>query len=199
MTNNLNIHTDTPLAQALLELFNEVAEIALEQVPELTPHSIKAYVLGGCAVHIYTNARGSNDVDAELEASKLINTNQVLLELPPIPYNDPNLGETMLVLDKNFNTSFPSLHPDYQENAILLQSNNVVDVYLLSAVDVAVSKLARYGQQDYDDIVSMYKAKRFSIDEFKAVAYEALDYSATADTLKSHIESAISCLENEQI
>lgn len=33
------------------------------------PHgAVKAFIFGGCAFHIHTNARGSNDIDAEIQA-----------------------------------------------------------------------------------------------------------------------------------
>lgn len=186
------LHSNTPLSKAIFELFDEFTKLLKTEHPELAAGSIKAFVFGGCAVHLYTNARGSNDLDAEINAARQLNIDSIILELDPIYYNDPELGESTLDWDPNFQVGLPSLRPDYKENSIpLVNGDSILHVYLVSAVDIAVSKLSRLAADDLSDIISLFKAKRFTLEQFELAAKEAVDYSATAKSLQSNVDFAI--------
>ncbi|EJL6339771.1 hypothetical protein IG528_17555 [Vibrio cholerae] len=191
-----DLHTETPLAKAIFELFDDLAQLIEEKHGDLPAGSIKAYVFGGCAVHLYTNARGSNDLDAELNAANKLDISSIILELDPVYFDDPEVGESTLDWDANFNIGLPSLSPDYKENAIpLVCGDSILHIYLVSAVDIAVSKLSRLAEDDLKDIIALFKAKRFSLEDFKQVAQDAIDYSATPDSLQSNVEFAITAIE----
>ncbi|WCE31158.1 DUF6036 family nucleotidyltransferase [Vibrio sp. SCSIO 43137] len=190
------LYTKTPLAEAIFELFADLEQLIREKDESLTAGSVKAYVFGGCAIHIYTNARGSNDLDAELEATKKLDIQSLIMDLDPIYFEDPETGESTLDWDPNFNVGLPSLAPEYKENSIpLLTGESILHVYLVSAVDIAVSKLSRLAKDDMKDILSLYKAGRFSLEEFKATAQDAVDYSATPESLQNQVDFAIKTLE----
>ena len=55
-----------------------------------------------------------------------------------------------LFFDANFDTSLASLDPDYEERAIFLHQtqSKLVSLFLVSAVDLAVSKLSRFEIND---------------------------------------------------
>ncbi|MGL0953214.1 DUF6036 family nucleotidyltransferase [Vibrio vulnificus] len=191
-----DLHTETPLAKAIFELFDGLAQLIEEKHGDLPAGSIKAYVFGGCAVHLYTNARGSNDLDAELNAANKLDISSIILELDPVYFDDPEVGESTLDWDANFNIGLPSLGPDYKENAIpLVCGDSILHISLVSAVDIAVSKLSRLAEDDLKDIIALFKAKRFSLEDFKQVAQDAIDYSATPDSLQSNVEFAITAIE----
>ncbi|ELA9712431.1 hypothetical protein RG007_000022 [Vibrio parahaemolyticus] len=191
-----DLHTETPLAKAIFELFDDLAQLIEEKHRDLPAGSIKAYVFGGCAVHLYTNARGSNDLDAELNAANKLDISSIILELDPVYFDDPEVGESTLDWDANFNIGLPSLGPDYKENAIpLVCGDSILHISLVSAVDIAVSKLSRLAEDDLKDIIALFKAKRFSLEDFKQVAQDAIDYSATPDSLQSNVEFAITAIE----
>lgn len=191
-----DLHTETPLAKAIFELFDDFAQLIKDRHGELTAGSIKAYVFGGCAVHLYTNARGSNDLDAELNAASKLDISSIILELDPVYFDDPEEGESTLDWDVNFNIGLPSLGPDYKENAIpLVSGKSILHVFLVSAVDIAVSKLSRLAEDDLKDIIALYKAKRFDLEDFKRVAQDAVTYSATPDSLQSNVNFAITAIE----
>ena len=90
----------------------------------------------------------------------------------------------------------PSLGPDYKENAIpLVSEDSVLHIFLVSAVDIAVSKLSRLAEDDLKDIISLYKAERFSLEDFQRVARDAVYYSPTPDSLQKNVDYAIRCIE----
>lgn len=195
----MELYTDTPMSKAVFELLSQLNTEIEKQLSDIRESGvIKAYIFGGCAVHIYTNARGSNDLDVEIEATKKLDVKSLVLDLDEVYFTDPVRGESLLVMDDTFQIGItPVLSPDFKERAIPLSvcKDKVLHVYLVSAVDIAVSKLSRYGTGDEEDIVELYKNKRFTLDEFKVAAYEALDYTATPDSLRPNIEHAIITLE----
>ncbi len=192
----VTLHTETPLAKAIFELFNDLAQLIKDNHRDLVAGSITAYIFGGCAVHLYTNARGSNDLDAELIAANKLDINSIILELDPVYFDDPEAGESSLDFDINFNMGLPSLGPDYKENAIpLVSEDSVLHIFLVSAVDIAVSKLSRLAEDDLKDIISLYKAERFSLEDFQRVARDAVYYSPTPDSLQKNVDYAIRCIE----
>lgn len=65
---NTDLYLNTPLAHAVLQFFNR-AEKDFSKM-ELHPGSIKAFLFGGCAMHILTNSRGSGDIDVEFSAAR---------------------------------------------------------------------------------------------------------------------------------
>ncbi|WP_038184303.1 DUF6036 family nucleotidyltransferase [Vibrio rhizosphaerae] len=191
-----DLHTETPLAKAIFELFDALAQSIEDNHGDLAAGSIKAYIFGGCAVHLYTNARGSNDLDTEIDAANKLDISSIILALDPVYFDDPEVGESTLDWDANFNIGLPSLGPNYKENAIpLVHGDCILHIYLVSAVDIAVSKLSRLAEDDLKDIIALFKAKRFSLEDFKRVAQDAVDYSATPDSLQSNVEFAITAIE----
>ena len=81
------------------------AKLREQNVP---PDAVRAYLFGGCAVHLHTRARSSDDVDAEFDYD-LIYKNELLLakaSVPLIDYEDPDSGPMQLMLDSTFNPTF---------------------------------------------------------------------------------------------
>ncbi len=186
------LHTETPLSKAIFELFGNF-EAALCNTAGNLPHgAIKVFIFGGCALHIHTNARGSNDLDVELEASQHLKTDEIRLELDPVYFDDENGLPSILELDTQFNTALAPVSPDYKERAILLNGGErLLHVYLVSAVDLAVSKLGRLASDDMQDIIHLYQAGGFDLQAFETIAQDALDYYATPKPLKLNINHAL--------
>ncbi|MEH6578933.1 MAG: DUF6036 family nucleotidyltransferase [Amphritea sp.] len=142
-------------------------------------------MFGGAAVHIYTNARGSSDIDVEHIAAEQLDFADIV-----ITYTDSDGQEKSITVDPTFNSTFGLLHEDYEDDAIPLKATEgtPLEVYLVSALDIAVSKLARMAEIDQTDIIDLAKAGRFSIDEFTVRATEAISYAvANQQTLLSHL------------
>lgn len=190
------LFTDTPISKAIFELFNKLEDWIVLNHKNLANGSVKAYIFGGCAFHIHTNARGSNDIDAEIQAISYLKKEDIylFLENHDIEYMDENGLETNLEFDRGFNTSLASIDPDYDERLIPLISNSIVEVYLVSGLDLAVSKLARLSDRDIEDIKELYLKGKFSLEAFEKSANNAEMYYATPEQLHSNIQYIVSIL-----
>lgn len=169
----MKLYRETPLTQAVLKLFEQLSRIAEDEYEDLEPGSVKAYVFGGAAVHIYTNSRGSHDVDVEFDALPKLESDDVYVK-----YVDSDGEEKALTFDSTFSPVLGPLHEDYIVNAVPLSESgdSVIWVYLVSALDLAVSKLGRFADHDKADIVALAESDYFTIDEFEGHALEALGY-----------------------
>ncbi|MBI5503504.1 MAG: hypothetical protein HY899_01775 [Deltaproteobacteria bacterium] len=129
---------------------------------------VRMYVAGGAAMHFYTGERVSEDVDATF-SSRL-----ALPEDLEVAYRDADGAGRVLYFDRQYNDSFGLLHEDANEDSVPLALDGVdpavIDVRLLSPVDLAVSKISRLSDQDRGDIVAL--ARRGLIDA-KAVRQRA--------------------------
>ncbi|RZG49069.1 DUF6036 family nucleotidyltransferase [Acinetobacter wuhouensis] len=192
----MEIFTHSPMSKAILKLFLELENYISTNHQNLPHGAVKAYIFGGCAFHIHTNARGSNDVDAEIQAIPLLKKEDIIifLEQNDIEYIDENNLETNLEFDRGFNTALASIDPDYIDRTIPLITESIVEVYLVSALDLAISKLARLSDRDIEDIRILFQLKKFSLDQFKISANNAKDYYATPEQLESNIRYMISLL-----
>lgn len=171
------IKPDTALGQALVDFFE-----VLEPIYAGGDHGVfRAIVFGGCAVHIHTKARGSADVDVEITSHGQADRSEIIALLGEDAYSftsDEGLSQ-ILELDKSFSTTLGPLHEDYEDRAILLttqSSSPFVEVYVASPIDVAISKLGRFGKRDQDDIQSLLNLPGVSIEEFERLAKEAIGY-----------------------
>ena len=160
--------------------------------------SVKAFIFGECEFHINNNARCSNDIDAEIQSISQLKKEDIFLFLEnnDIEYLDHNNLETNLEFDSGFNTSLASIDPDYRERVIPLTAESIVEVYLVSGVDLAVSKLARLSDRDIEDIQALYARNKFSLEQFKEIANNAKDYYVTPEQLDSNIQYMISLLSD---
>ncbi|MRW92007.1 hypothetical protein GJ699_18600 [Duganella sp. FT80W] len=173
------------LGQTVLDLFGNLGNLLAEaNLPEGT---VRAYLFGGCAVHMYVNSRLSVDIDAEFDYN-LIHREDVLLALSrlrPIDFEHPGLGPFLLDLDPRFTTTLCPLHVDYQDRAVQLelgQRNTVpLTVWLPSPLDLAISKLGRFSTVDIDDILLLLKQPGACWAEFERLAMESSQYYVGPD------------------
>ncbi|WP_133469451.1 DUF6036 family nucleotidyltransferase [Paraglaciecola marina] len=194
----MNLYTDTPLATAIFELFEKFNEQLVIHLSEKQSNgAVSAFVFGGCAIHLLTNVRGSDDVDIEISSAEKLDTHSLVLEVDDVYYTDPVEGDKVISLDDTFNVGLPTLHPDYKERVIPLSvGNTILHVYLVSAIDIAISKLERCQADDVTDIVALYKKGYFTIDEFEVLAIEASGYSINPEKLRLNISHVIIECEN---
>lgn len=192
----MTIYSNSPITIAILKLFQELENYISKNHKNLPNGAVKAFIFGGCAFHIHTNARGSNDIDAEIQAIQQLKKHDIVvfLENNDVEYLDDNNLETNLEFDRSFNTSLASVDPDYLERAIPLVANRIVEVYLVSGLDLAISKLARLSDRDIEDIKELYLNGKFSLEAFKKSANNAEMYYATPKQLHSNIQYIVSIL-----
>jgi len=130
-------YTQTALAQALSNLFIQLeARLKLE-----TPLTV--YLAGGMAVHLYTGERVTTDVDAEF-AGRLVIPQDLVID---VEYEDGSIRA--LYFDVNYNPMFALMHENYQDDSLALDIGTTdFNVRVLSPLDLAVSKLARFAAND---------------------------------------------------
>ena len=166
------LYTSTPMGEAIMEALQQLNEEIAELFGSAEPGSVRAYVFGGAALHIHTNARGSADIDVEISAAMKLDLGEIT-----VLYTDEHGDERQLVIDDTFNPTISGLLPEYyQDDAISLYrtADAPLHAFVVTGIDLAVSKLDRLGEQDQTDIVCLYQAGKFTIERLKAHAEEAL-------------------------
>ncbi len=177
------IEPSTALGRALVEFFD-----VLEPVYASGEKGIfQVIVFGGCAVHIHSQARGSADIDAEVASHGLAKKSDIvaLLDEDTYVFTDEDGVVQILELDASFNTTLSPLHEDYEDRVIrLVTQSNVpnVEVYIASALDVAITKLGRFGDRDQSDIQTLLQLPYINIEEFERLAREAISYYVGDET-----------------
>lgn len=137
---------------------------------------IKMYVAGGLAVNYYTGARFTNDIDASFSSR---------IALPPAKelcatYKGSDGKESLLYFDNNYNTTFALIHPDFENDALEWagcgNERRLVQVCVFSPVDLAVSKLSRFSQNDSNDIIALASVGLISDEAVRNRAMGAMAY-----------------------
>jgi len=173
---------------AFSEVINRIAKPLATLPKRVLP--IRMYVAGGAALHMYTGERVSRDIDASFSHRIALPEN---LE---VAYRDADGAARLLYFDRQYNDMLDLLHEDAQEDSVLLTLEGVdasiLEVRLLSALDLAVSKLGRFSSQDRDDIASLARRKLISSTKLRRRAQEALTgYVGDTARLQGSIEMAV--------
>lgn len=128
------------------------------------------YLAGGAAMHFYTGARMTDDVDAVFDRRILIPADASVI------YRDAEGKARTVYFDVNYNESFALLHEDAHDDALRLKLDgvNAVRVFVLQPVDLAVSKLARFSDIDRGDIVQLARDGLITASALRERASDAL-------------------------
>jgi Nucleotidyltransferase of unknown function (DUF6036) len=180
-----------------LAAFTELVQRIAAPLRELPRRNlpIKMYVAGGAAMHFYTGERVSNDVDAVF--SKRIALPNDL----EVAYRDPDGASRLLYFDLQYNDTFALMHEDAHADSVPLVLKqidaSVLDVRLLSALDLAVSKISRLSSQDRDDITALAKHALIKSAALRRRSQQAMEnYVGNLDTLKSAVDLACRIVED---
>lgn len=194
-------YIQTPFSKAIFQMFENLDTYLKENYNDLPNEAVKVYLFGGCAIHLHIGNRASNDLDAELEPiQKLKPLTTLEAAIKAVGFDDEEGDYCMLDFDGNFNPTIAPIHPDYKERSSLLHTtkSNLVSLYLVSAVDIAVSKLGRFVSVDQEDIINLFQNNMFTLEDFRETAEEAKSYCGVAtNKLKFNIDIAIDLLEEE--
>ena len=158
---------------------------------------VRMYVAGGIASHFYTAARMTDDVDATFSHRML------LPEDLEISYRDTDGKARLLYFDRQYNDTFGLLHEHAYKDSTSLKLGGidpkVVDVRLLSPVDLAVSKLARFAEHDREDIKALAAEGLLNSKDLKKRATEALKhYIGNPGPIKTSITLACRMIGRSQ-
>jgi hypothetical protein len=147
---------------------------------------ITMYLAGGMAVNFYCGTRYTEDVDA-------FYTRRVHVGPCEVSYRHKDGNPSFLYLDNNYNPTFGLLHENHDRDAVewtgIGNEKRRIHLYVLSPVDLAVTKISRYSTQDREDILALASAGLFSADQLRDRAMEALgDYIGDRAPVMTSIE-----------
>lgn len=163
MSTELTFYTHTALADGLRELFKQLEQRLALRNP------VNVYLAGGMAVHLYTASRVTTDVDAEF-SGRIHLPNDLMVEIT-LEDGSPQV----VYLDTNYNSTFALLHEDYLDDALPVDLGvDNIRVHVLSPVDLAVSKISRFAENDKEDIAALVRLGLTTADEIQERANSAL-------------------------
>jgi len=170
---------------------------ALHDVPK-TQLPVKMYVAGGAAVHFYTGERVSRDVDAVFSRRVALPAD---LE---IAYRDADGAARLLYFDRQYSDTLSLMHEDAHDDALALTLDGVdarmLEIRLLTPLDLAVSKLSRFSDQDRSDIESLARHRRIRSADVRRRANEALAaYVGSTERVRGSIDLACRIIDDMQL
>ncbi|WP_019503376.1 DUF6036 family nucleotidyltransferase [Pleurocapsa sp. PCC 7319] len=190
-------YTQTAFSKAIFEMFENLDSWLTHKYSELPERAVAVYLFGGCAMHLHTQARTSNDVDAELLSIPQLQLSTLKQAIQSVDFDDENGFPRSLDWDGGFDLSFAPVDPAYDERATLIHitKSRLIFIYLVSAVDLAVSKLGRFESVDRQDIQRLYQQGLFDEQDFLDIASEAKKYYCVAiDKLQFNIDLTVEFL-----
>ncbi|MEY2342401.1 DUF6036 family nucleotidyltransferase [Acidithiobacillus sp. IBUN Pt1247-S3] len=161
------LYTDRPIFVAAKELVR-LTEATIQGRLE---HPVRLILAGGAAMALYSPTRSSNDVDA-------IFSHRIILPEVFVSYVSDNGARLALTWDRNYSPVLGLMHPDAEASAIFVAQSpdKKFDMLVLSPLDLAVSKLGRYAENDKNDIQELYESRLISPQMLEARAAEAMLY-----------------------
>jgi hypothetical protein len=193
------VRPDPKARPEYIEAFRAIAARIEASIAELPSSAlpIKMYVAGGAALHCYTGERVSKDIDAVF--SKRI----ALPDNLEVSYRDADGRAQLLYFDHQYSETLALMHEDAHEDSIPLTLNGIdarkLDVRLLSPLDLAVSKLSRFSDQDRDDIVTLARRKLIKASSLRTRAEQALGgYVGSVERIQGNIVQACRIVDDTE-
>lgn len=158
--------------------------------PKLLP--IKLYVAGGAALHLHTGSRVSIDIDGVFSRRVVIDDD---LETS---YRDADGRVRVLYYERNYNDSLMHDHAQADSGRVDLAGvdGKVLEVRVLSPLDLAVSKLLLFSDQDREDIELLAREKLIDAKPLRKRAEEALGgYVGDVASVRTTIDVACRLVE----
>ncbi len=178
--------------RALAALIDRVQQALKDIKPGSAP--IKMYLAGGAALNLLTGARATEDVDATFSRRVLFDGD---IE---ISYRDAGGRARLLYLDRNYNDRLGLMHEDaYTDSkpvAIPGIDRKIIDVRTLAPVDLAVSKLSRFSDQDREDMEVLARAGLIDSASLRKRGEEALGgYVGNLTSVRLSLDRACRVIE----
>ncbi len=162
------------LTEALRVMIDRIEDSLRESDYDGPP--IQARLAGGMAVNYWCGTRYTRDVDADFSRRFILPKNLT------VEYTQKDGANAYIYFDHQYNTSLALLHENFDVDSVLHESLNrpsskgprLVEVRVLSPIDLAVSKLARYTENDRRDIYALALHKLITVDSLRERAEQAL-------------------------
>ncbi|HLU12985.1 MAG TPA: DUF6036 family nucleotidyltransferase [Arenimonas sp.] len=187
---------DAAWREAVAEMVRRIAGSLAGAPRERLP--VRMYIAGGAALHFHTGARISMDVDASFSHRF------ALPEDLEVSFPGEDGAARLVYFDHNYNDSFALMHEQAHDDALPLElpgvDRAVLDVRVLSPLDLAVSKLARFGSQDREDIATLARAGLIDARALRRRAEEALaSYVGDVGKLRNSIDIACRIVDSNSV
>jgi Nucleotidyltransferase of unknown function (DUF6036) len=177
--------------------FTEIARRIAQPLHGLPKRSlpVSMYVAGGAALHLYTGERTSRDIDAAF-------SHRIALpEDLEMSYKDADGAARLLYFDRQYNDSFALMHEEARADSVPLTLKGIdpkiLDVRLLSPLDLAVSKIGRFSSQDRADITALAKHGLIKSSALRRRAKEAAaGYVGDLESLNTSTDIACRLVED---
>lgn len=178
--------------KAIKEILSRVQEALRDSQPTALP--IRMYIAGGAALHILTGERVTEDIDAVF-SKKVVFDKDI-----SVAYRDPDGRARMMYLDRNYNDTLGLMHEDAYADSEEVDvpgiEKSIIEPRVLSPLDLAVSKLARFADSDRDDIQTLAKRGLVDSASLRRRAEEALGgYVGNLKTVRVSLDIACRLVE----
>jgi len=191
------VKPDASVRKEYLEAFAKVVQAVASKVANADARSlpVKMYVAGGAALYLLTGSRPSEDIDATFSRRLILGED---LE---VAYRDADGRARILYLDRNYNDTLGLMHEDAYEDSVPAAIPGVdpalVEVRILAPLDLAVSKIARFSEQDRADIELLARTGRIDAKSLRRRAEEALGgYVGDLESARTSIDLAYRIAED---
>lgn len=188
-----------PVAGVRPEYLKAFAEIVARVAAKLAKSPaqslpVRMYVAGGAALYLITGVRVSEDIDATFSRRL------VLGEDIEVSYRDTDDSARLLYLDRNYNDTLGLLHQDAYADSHPVRIPGIdaarVEVRILSPLDLAVTKISRFSEQDRADIQLLAREGLIEAKSLRRRSEEALqDYVGALDSVRTSIALACRIVE----
>lgn len=188
---------DSAASKEYVEAFREIVFRIARALSGVARRSqaVRMYVAGGAAMHLYTGERVSEDIDA------VFSRRIALPEDLDVAYRDADGAARLLYFDRQYNDTLGLLHDEAHQDSVTLALEGidprVMEVRLLSPLDLAVSKVGRLSQVDRDDIALLVRRGLVEPAKLRKRSEEAMaGYIGDLARLRNSIEIACRIAED---
>lgn len=184
-----DVRADPEFVAAFAELARRIAASLTGATRTAMP--VRMFVAGGAAMHMYTGARVSRDIDAAFSHRIVLPSDLQVF------YRSADGAAQTLYFDYQYNDSLGLMHEDAYDDSIALTLPGidpaVLDVRLLAPVDLALSKVSRFAEVDRGDIEALAGAGLIEAEALHRRGMEALDgYIGDLGRVRGALDSACS-------
>jgi hypothetical protein len=159
------------LAAALATMVGNISQVL--RANGYTGAPIKMFLAGGMAINYWCGTRYTADVDASFSRRVILPGDDLIVQ-----YTKANGQKAHIYFDTTYNPTLALMHEDYEDNAVpwpeVAAPNQLVRLYVLSPLDLALSKVARFTEQDREDIKALAHEGLVLASEFRERATDAL-------------------------
>jgi len=157
---------------AYVDAFRTLIQRLLRSAKAGSKEPIEMYLAGGAAMHFYTGARMTDDVDAVFDRKLLVPPDLAVI------YRDAEGKARSVYFDVNYNESYALLHEDAHLDAVRLPLKGIegARIFVLQPLDLALSKLVRFSEIDREDVLELARNRLVTAQALRKRAEAALPY-----------------------